>query len=908
LSNLAINCLLQDRTGYIWAGTDNGLFRYDGSEFSHFGRAEGLPNTEIHSLAESPDGILWVATQSGIARQAGTQFKAVDVGEQGEFHAIAFDRFGRMYLEHHSGIVLGIPDGARSYRFSEVVSGSIGGLLVSGTDVWFGKEGDVWRLEGDRAEPIGSSAGLPVDDWDAFAQDSLGNFWVRSATQLFELGQGQPRFVNRSDGIPHAPSSHLYADGHGRLYVSSDSGEVVLEGANRTLIDSQHGLPADAVGPVLLDREESLWLGTSGGGLIRRLGQGEWLSWKKEDGLVDNIIWAILVDRAGQVWVGTSSGLSILGPDGRVIRSSTSHNELAGDRVLAIVEGPGGDIFVGTHNSGIIRFSKGGILLRTYGAASGLMTTHVAQIAFDRQGRLWAVGAGGCFRSLAPLNATGKLKFEHMDIPSISESTLFRDVLVDEGGVVWIATSAGLARFDGSRWRVFTKGDGLKSGTLNAIAQGKGAIWLSYRDALGITGLRLDGERVQTTHFTQRDGLSSDLVYALAFDRDGRLWTSTDNGVNVLAHDRLRQYGIEDGLIWNDGDDRALYVDRKDNVWVGTSRGLSRYTSPAYPIPNSPPPAVLTSIKGGSQEFQAGDRPILPHRQSSLLFQFSALSYSSETRTRFRYRLQGYENGWNETRERDVHYAGLPAGQYVFEVMAAGPNGAWSPVPAQFAFSVKPPWWQSWWFIASCLVAAFLMARALWRFRVRALVANKELLERQVAERTVELNESQRRLEEIAYHDMLTSLPNRRMFTEQFRTRLALAHRHRESFGLLLIDLDRFKRINDEFGHDAGDVVLIETATRLRAAVRESDCAARLGGDEFGILVVSAHDKAGIEVICRRIFDSFTAGIPYKDTNLTARCSIGAAIFPDDGNTEESLYKVADLALYGAKRTGPNIF
>ena len=124
LSNLAINCLLQDRTGYIWAGTDNGLFRYDGSEFSHFGRAEGLPNTEIHSLAESPDGILWVATQSGIARQAGTQFKAVDVGEQGEFHAIAFDRFGRMYLEHHSGIVLGIPDGARSYRFSEVVSGS----------------------------------------------------------------------------------------------------------------------------------------------------------------------------------------------------------------------------------------------------------------------------------------------------------------------------------------------------------------------------------------------------------------------------------------------------------------------------------------------------------------------------------------------------------------------------------------------------------------------------------------------------------------------------------------------------------------------------------------------------------------------------------------------------------------
>jgi diguanylate cyclase (GGDEF)-like protein len=361
-------------------------------------------------------------------------------------------------------------------------------------------------------------------------------------------------------------------------------------------------------------------------------------------------------------------------------------------------------------------------------------------------------------------------------------------------------------------------------------------------------------------------------------------------------------------LIWDDGDDRALYVDRNDNVWVGTSRGLSRYTSPPYPIPDSPPPAVLTSIKSGSREFQAGDRPVLPHGQDSLLFQFSALSYSSENRTRFRYRLQGYENGWNETRERDVHYAGLPAGQYVFEVVAVGSNGAWSPVPAQFAFSVKPPWWGSWWFIASCLVVALLLTRALWWFRVRALVAQKIVLERQVAERTAELVESHRHLEEIAYHDMLTSLPNRRMFTEQFRKQLAQARRRGESFGLLLIDLDHFKRINDEFGHDAGDVVLVETAKRLWAAVRESDCAARLGGDEFGILVVSSQDKAGIEVVCRRIVASFAAEIPFKDANLAAMCSIGAAIYPDDGNSQEGLYKAADLGLYEAKRTGPNVF
>jgi len=682
---------------------------------------------------------------------------------------------------------------------------------------------------------------------------------------------------------------------------------VILDGDTRTIMNSQHGLPSDAGGPVLLDREGSLWVGLLGGGLVRRLGHGEWLSWKKEDGLLHNGIWSILHDRAGKLWVGTSNGLSILDAEDRVVHSWTIGNGLAGNMVRVIVEGPAGDVYVGTYPGGISRFSRDGMLLRTYRFTSGL-SDEVVSMAVDGQGRLWAVGSGGCFRSREPLSASGALTFEPMEIPGLKARTIFRDVLAGEAGVVWICSTDGLIRFDSGQWRVFTHADGLKSDDLAGIAMGLGALWVTYRDARGITRLQMEGDRVQTTHITRQDGLSSDLVYALAFDREGRLWTSTDSGVNVMAQGRWRHYGSEDGLIWDDGDDLALYVDREDNVWVGTSGGLSRYSTPRVPIPESVPQAVLTSIKGGSQEFQVADHPVLSHAQSSLLIRFSSLNYSSETRMRFRYRLQGFENAWNETSERDVHYAGLPAGSYVFEVMAAGLNGAWSPVPAQFSFSVKPPWWLSWWFMASCLGLALVLARALWRFRVRLLLAQKQILEQQVADRTAELIESHRHLEEIAYHDVLTSLPNRRMFTEQFRTRLALARRHGDPFALLLVDLDDFKRVNDVFGHDAGDAVLIETALRLRAAVRESDCAARMGGDEFGILLVSAQDKDDIEAVCMRIIESIAVGMLCKETNLKIGCSIGVALFPDSGNTEEALYKSADLALYDAKRTGPSVF
>lgn len=908
LTNLNVKCLLQDHIGYLWVGTDNGLFRYDGGGFRAFDHDQGLLNTEILGLAESPTGVLWVATQGGVERLAGTVFKPVDVGEQGAFRTVSFDHRGQVFLENPSGIVRGIPDGVGSYRFHTVVAGAVRGMYVNGDEVFFGRDGDLWRLTGDRAERIGAQAALPVDRWDVVVQDTLGNLWVRSATRLYELPRGQTRFVDRSDGVPHAPDPHLYADRHGRLFVSSIAGTVVLDGLHRTIIDSRHGLPAESAEPTLIDREESLWMGTDGGGLVRRLGHGEWLSWTKSDGLLHNTVWTIRRDRAGQLWVGTNGGLSILKPDGGVVRAWTSHNGLAGDRVLSIAEGPKGDFFVGTDPAGISHFDSRGVLLRTYRAASGYTADQVSTMAIDHQNRLWAMGTGGCFRSRAPLDSSAALQFDPIDLPGIPARTSFRNVLVDDDSIVWIASSAGLLRFDGAHWKVFTERDGLKSADLASIAQGQGDLWLSYRDALGMARLRFRGEQVELTHYTMQDGLSSNEVYAFAFDLTGKLWANTDKGVSVLEQGRWHHFDSQNGLIWDDTDSLASYVDAEGNVWIGTSGGMSRYTPSPYPIPNDPPPVVLTSIEGVSHEWQTTDHPILPYAQRSLNIRYAGLSYESETRLRFRYRLKGYDDTWNETSERSVRFAALPAGNYVFEVIAVGTNGLASPVPARFVFSINPPWWQSWWFVTSCVFLSTLFGYALWHLRVRALIAQKELLEQQVADRTAELVLSHRQLEEFAYFDVLTSLPNRRMFAEEFRKRLSLARRRGEPFALLLIDLDFFKQINDTFGHDAGDAVLVETACRLRIAVRETDCVARLGGDEFAILLFTAHDSAAIEAVCRRILDSFSVGIRFKDISLRSGCSVGIALFPDHGETQESLYKSADLALYEAKRTSRNVF
>jgi diguanylate cyclase (GGDEF)-like protein len=393
------------------------------------------------------------------------------------------------------------------------------------------------------------------------------------------------------------------------------------------------------------------------------------------------------------------------------------------------------------------------------------------------------------------------------------------------------------------------------------------------------------------------------LIYALAFDHAGRLWASTDNGVavqdaNATGAARWRHYGMEDGFAWDDGNDHALSIDENDNVWVGTSRGLSRFAPSPNAIPDTASAVVLTSIHGIAREYQSGERPVLPHAQNSLVIQFSGLNFAYETRTHFRYRLLGSERAWTDTRESSVHFEGLPGGSYVFEVIAAGPNGIWSPVPARFAFTVTRPWWLTWSFLIACVLATILLGGALWNFRVRALVALKD--------RTAELRESHRQLEEIAYYDALTTLPNRRMFTEQCRSRLTISRRLETPFALLLIDLDDFKETNDSFGHDAGDAVLVGSAGLLKLAVRESDCVARLGGDEFAILLISPLDPGGIEAVCERILQSFAEGVDFQGVRLRSTCSIGVAVFPADGDTQDRLYKASDVAMYEAKRMGGN--
>src|SRR6185295_10259157 len=239
-------------------------------------------------------------------------------------------------------------------------------------------------------------------------------------------------------------------------------------------------------------------------------------------------------------------------------------------------------------------------------------------------------------------------------------------------------------------------------------------------------------------HFSERNGLKSDDVASVATDARGWLWVSSNDGVDVFNGVSWRHNGQSQGLLWDDCATRSLFGDVDGSVWIGTSRGLSRFRLPKQSMPPLPPPVVITSVQVGNHSVNTSEKLEMPYHEHSLVIGFVGLSFRDE-RVEFRYRFNGLEKTWVETTQREVRYPRLAPGAYRFEVLARSAEGVWSTGPATFAFSIWPPWWQSWWARLLFLVLLLLTLGLSLQWRIAQLTRDRTRLEAAVQQRTNEL-------------------------------------------------------------------------------------------------------------------------------------------------------------------------
>lgn len=930
LGDFLILTLYQDRRGFLWAGTEDGLFRYDGREFERFGRTEGLPSTYVGAMCEGADGTLWAGTFSGLARWADGAFVPVAGGAglpAEPVRDLQGTPDGRLWVGQRSGLYFGTS--ARGFFPAPGwPGGDASALAVDG-------QGRLWAAaspaaEGGRTRVLTLSdsgwrewplPGLAGERLTAPAGDGAGRVWARSSTQLFVLDPGADAFRQaRPPARVESQLGRLAVDRDGRILVPTETGLLVLYEDGWHLVGRDQGLPTGWAQVALVDREGSLWIGSTG--LHRQLGGGVWHGCTTVDGLPSDVVRALFRSADGTLWVGTEKGLARAAASRFELLAGTERNG-----IRTIQEDRAGSLYLAGVPVEVLRVDPRRGRIERFGAESGLRGTRVLRMVLDPSGTLWVAADGGGLR--AARTGPGPLRFEPVVVPGGSETEYFSGLILDGEGRLWAAGEKGLAVRDGGTWTRFTNADGLReTHVAYALSLRSGELVVAYFEGAGLSRVTYDGGRISVADLLAPGSvLATQKVFMLGEDRSGRIWAGTGLGVTSVENGAERRYRAEDGLVGEDFNNMTFLEDADGSLWFGTMSGLARF-DPRVTPPSVPPPATAileTKLGPRSWKGPAPDGERLVYRENVLEVRYAGLSFVRENAVESETRLVGLEPEWRASRIRELRISALPPGEYRFEVRSRAAAGEWGPV-AGFSFSIAPAWWQSLWFRALALLAlAGLVALAVQR-RLRKLHRRTVILETLVDERTRELKAANEALRNQSLTDPLTGLRNRRYLGVSVPEVVAQVNRNHRNVALgrgdratvnvdlvfLMVDVDHFKSVNDAHGHHAGDEVLRQLAAVLRSATRESDTVVRWGGEEF--LVVGRNTcRKECAVLAERIRARVAAHEFRLDdgTVLRRTCSVGFASYPVVGSTPdhvewEQVVDLADQALYAAKLGGRN--
>lgn len=653
-SRCAILCLHQDRERILWVGTRDGLFRYDhasGQCRPISGNGATIPQTigrsaQINAILEDEAENIWLGTETGLAR-----FSKGD----GNFQ----------YRENGNGTAT-LPHLYRS-RILSIMRDDHGGI-------WVGSEAGIYSFpQPGMLAVYFKTGGVPrrlLKDCFVISlyQDLEGILWVGAFNGIWkcDLRTRQfslcgPELIARERNYFRFPVSSVAQDSRKWLWLGTYKNG--LYGINRTTDERKTlaelpGNPLDMkdtlIQALLVDRGETLWIGTQGGlhsyDIARDRFTGYFHSGKKGGGLSSNAIVSVLEDRSGRLWFGTEDGLNLF------------------DRAQAVFH----------------------VYRNDQPTAAPVGSNMITAIYQDRSGSLWVGSYGGGLSLFDPQKGKFVRNYRHRagDAASLSSDNIYC-LLEDSQGRFWVGTnSGGLNLFDRARetFSLFSVEDGLPNNSiLGMLDDQQGHIWLSTARGL----CRFDPQRKVFRNFTARDGLQGNEFLPLVY------FKSTDNELF---------FGGPNGLTC------FFAADIRDNPYV--------------------PPLVITAVEifSRNQVISSGLKRLqtleLGHRETIVSFAFSSLSYADPRRNQYAYKIEGLHDDWIDIGNRhEVTVSNLRPGKYVFRVKGSNNHGAWNDQGTALTITMRPPWWQTWWFRVPAFLLLVVLFTVLNRSRTKRLAA-----------------------------------------------------------------------------------------------------------------------------------------------------------------------------------------
>jgi diguanylate cyclase (GGDEF)-like protein len=918
LESLAVQAAVQDAEGFLWVGTENGLYRFDGMRFRRVGADQGLAS--IPALAPQGDG-LWVGTPHGLWWWHGGKLVRVAAadGRPLAIHglgALAPAPDGRLWVGAESGLhqVTRAADGV-GWRAGVALSGDATrhgqqpvdtlAVLRDGTP-WFGCNAALCRVRDGRVDVFGTDRGVPAVHWERLLQARDGSLWARGGAHLLQLAPGADRFVEVGGGglePDEAGSYPLVEDAQRRIVTGMRGALLRWDGQRWERFGAASGLGFPGrLRTLVADREGGLWLGALGAGLMQWRGYGQWEAWTERDGLPSDVVWRFLragPEAAQPLFVGTGKGVAVFDPNARRFRALPSNATGAVDSGALAVDAQGA-LWAGTWGGQVVRYGRLAAVPGRVEASIGKGHTVVDLQTEGPEGPLiigaedvysWQPGPGG-----SPPQA---LKAAGGGESWMGATCRARD------GRLWVGSSVGLLAQREGRWTVFEAGNG-QIASLACLRDGS---LLESSGDKGIHRLRLEGDRVQSADVTP-PVLHGRQVLALLEDRRGWWWVATDAGIAVSNGRYWRWLDRQAGLVWTDTSGGGLYEDVDGSLWIGTSRGASHILAPEGLFEPVRGKILIEDVRVGTRTVAppAGDGHLsFAWTHDPIDVPLSAAVYRMRSAMRIEYRVTGFDDRWTPAPADGVRLVGLPPGAYRFEARVVDRElDVASPVSG-FGFEIEPPWWRTPQAYAATVLGVLVVGWLAHRWRLRRVTRHAVALEALVRQRTQELEASRQELLELATRDALTGAWNRRALMEILERELGRARRERLPITLLLADIDHFKQVNDNFGHPAGDAVLREFVKRLSATVRPYDSVGRLGGEEFVVVLPGLDSNRPGDLQRVQALHAVIAAEPMPAVGRVT-CSFGAiTLVPGARDADaDQLMALADQALYQAKRNGRN--
>jgi diguanylate cyclase (GGDEF)-like protein len=869
ISDDRLYSLMLDKQGVLWVGTRTGglnSLEIASGKFTRYqhqdNQSEGISHNRIYALLEDVSGHIWVGTRGG-----------------------GLNRFDRKtgHFQH--------------FRYNQHDSNSLGSDHVF--DIFQDQQDTIWVGTSNGGLNRLDAQGL---QFDRYQHDSL-NHNSLAHNNVFSMFQDDLGIIWLG----------LFGGG-----LSKFSPDDIDFGFTQNILQQKNSLSGGKVNSIYKDQAGIVWTGTDLG-LNRYDPQRDEYRFfshdpDRSDSLAPSNVQAIFEDAQARLWIGTLGGLSQLSAAEKG-QSQPSfihyHNKVADprslsdDAVLAITQDNSGKLWVGTEQ-GLNRFDPIGQNFTRYlyqsGVSTGLSNNSINTLYPAKDGSLW-VGTVSGLNHFLPQSEQFVQYYIYPDkTKGLAHDRIF-SITEDAAGKLWLGTMAGLHYFDPKDQSIKSFPE-LSNATLAVLLDDQSGIWLA-----GDEISRLDLNTGQIKKYMGAGAGCGAAAQGASFKAsDGQMFFG-GNGYCAFYPDKVmakHQAPAQPNIVFTDF--RLL------NKSVVTSRKTK--TSPL------------------SKAIDYNPMITLKHTDNILSFEFAALDYVRPNNNQYRYKLVGFNDQWIETSasNRRATYTNLPSGEYSFVVIASNSQGVWNEQGRIINLTILPAPWRTWWAYMGYALLLALIVFAFWREQTKQISLERKMnheLELQVKTRTGQLEEKNQELqrafaeiEQVSMTDQLTGAHNRRFFNQNIDHQLALLKREyfnlkgaaTKRLGFLLIDADHFKKVNDSYGHDAGDQMLQQLVAVVKKTCRNTDWVIRWGGEEFLVAgLVEKQDE--LHILAERIrhnIEQYAFSIGNGQTTKQT-CSIGLTYYPFiqqqfDALTWQETLNLADIALFKAKDQGRNIW